>query len=529
MTDSTPAGTPDDAATRAPATSRLVLLFIALALVVPLIGFVFVKIQTPQIEREAYGNLQAIARLKAEQIESWLGERRGDGKVLAASREFNAQVHSFLQDKTDKNLRREILDHFQSLHEGYGYDTILLLDSRGDQVLNQGGMHLDRTPATHDLVALAITSKQLQRGELYRGDEGHVHLDWVVPVVVSDARGERAVAAILLRIVASEFLYPLIQTWPTASASAESLLVRREGESAIFLNELRHRRGTALILKLPATSPDLPAAIAIRAAGPGTVRGTDHRGVDVLAAYRPIAGTDWHIVAKVDRDEVLAPLWSSLYWVGLIALAAVAAIMLALLLLWRQQQRSQALELLAQKGKADRLLATLADNSSDTIFIKDLEGRYLLINPETARILGKTAAQALGRDDAALFPPAQAEMISANDRRVIAENRINTYEETLATVDGERIYLATKGPLRDGEGQVIGMFGIARDITDRQQAEMALRQTIEELERFNRVAVGRELDMISLKQQVNALSRQLGLAAPYALDFADPSATGARD
>jgi len=134
-------------------------------------------------------------------------------------------------------------------------------------------------------------------------------------------------------------------------------------------------------------------------------------------------------------------------------------------------------ELEAQTERADalQLLATIAENSSDAIFAKDLEGRYLLFNRENARVTGKTAAQALGGDDSALFPLEQAKMIRANDGRVIAENQINTYEETLATVDGERTYLATKGPLRDRDGRVIGLFGISRDITVRKASEDRVR------------------------------------------------------
>lgn len=139
-------------------------------------------------------------------------------------------------------------------------------------------------------------------------------------------------------------------------------------------------------------------------------------------------------------------------------------------------------ELAAQdeKTRALGLLSAISDNSSDAIFAKDLEGRHLLVNPEVARVAGKNADEMLGQDDTFLFP-LQAAIIRANDRRVMDENRIFTYEETVATTDGERTFLATKGPLHDAQGQVSGMFGISRDITERHQSVLLLRQHAEAL------------------------------------------------
>ena len=77
-----------------------------------------------------------------------------------------------------------------------------------------------------------------------------------------------------------------------------------------------------------------------------------------------------------------------------------------------------------------QLLAAIVDGSTDAIFAKDLEGRYLVFNRATARVIGKRSEQALGCDDTALFPPEQAATLRANDRRVIVENRTHTYEET---------------------------------------------------------------------------------------------------
>ena len=189
----------------------------------------------------------------------------------------------------------------------------------------------------------------------------------------------------------------------------------------------------------------------------------------------------------------------------------------------------------AEKARALALLAAIADNSSDAIFAKDREGRYLMANPEVERIVGKSAEEMTGQDDTTLFP-LQAATIRANGRRVMDENSTNTFEETVATAEGERTFMATKGPLHDEQGQVSGMFGISRDITERNQAAAMLKQQAEamsrrvaELEHFNRATVDRELAMIELKQQVNVLSVELGRAPPFDLGAFDaPEAAGRR-
>ena len=91
-----------------------------------------------------------------------------------------------------------------------------------------------------------------------------------------------------------------------------------------------------MMLRLPMTNTGLPAAAVLHAASSGTVQGTDYRDVRVLTAYRPVSGTDWRIVAKIDRDELLVPLWRMSYWIGLVALSAIVLMTVALRLLWRR-------------------------------------------------------------------------------------------------------------------------------------------------------------------------------------------------
>lgn len=122
------------------------------------------------------------------------------------------------------------------------------------------------------------------------------------------------------------------------------------------------------------------------------------------------------------------------------------------------------LQTAAREAKAAALLHALTETSSDAIFAKDHEGRYLLFNRAAERLLGKSREQVLGRDDHTLFPPEQVALLRANDRHAMAQGRAETYEEKIDTCEGPRTFLVTKGPLRVAD-DVIGTFGVSRDIT----------------------------------------------------------------
>ncbi|MCK9199658.1 MAG: ATP-binding protein [Gallionella sp.] len=346
-------------------TGRLSLAFAALVLVVPLIGFAIAGLYGPQIEREAHANLEAIARLKAEQIENWLLERQGDAEVLAGDEKLAELAARLARREQDEKLAELIRNRFDQLRSSYHYDRILLLDTH-NRFLLTSGTEVGMAPVLPDLLQQVIASQKVQRRDIYRDQEGHIHLEWAVPLVVPDGQGGRAVAVVVLRVTAQQFIFPLIQTWPTASASGETLLVRHEGESVMYLNDLRHRQGTALTLKVPASALEQADALAPGRSESGSMQGRDYRDVPVLAAHLPVAGTGWHIIAKIDRDEVMAPLRDLVLWVSLIALAAIAAVSGAMMMLWRQQQHSHRVEMrertMAAIEQSERHFRSLFEN-----------------------------------------------------------------------------------------------------------------------------------------------------------------------
>jgi PAS domain S-box-containing protein len=142
--------------------------------------------------------------------------------------------------------------------------------------------------------------------------------------------------------------------------------------------------------------------------------------------------------------------------------------------------------LLDRVGETRALLQSVFDATSDAIYVKDLEGRYLLFNRGVELVTGKSADEVMGRDDTFLFPAEEAAVVMEGDRAVIAGGVTETYEERLTAADGElRVYSSTKGPVRDATDQVYGLFGIARDVTDSRRTLMELEHRTEELERSN--------------------------------------------
>jgi PAS domain S-box-containing protein len=119
------------------------------------------------------------------------------------------------------------------------------------------------------------------------------------------------------------------------------------------------------------------------------------------------------------------------------------------------------------------LLAAIVEGTTDAVFVKDLDGRYLMVNSACARILGRPKEEIIGKDDAQLLPPETAGRLAEVDRRVMDTGEPNSYEEVLPVAGRLRTYLSTKSVHRDAGANAGGIIGISRDITERKRAEEA--------------------------------------------------------
>jgi PAS domain S-box-containing protein len=127
------------------------------------------------------------------------------------------------------------------------------------------------------------------------------------------------------------------------------------------------------------------------------------------------------------------------------------------------------------------LLQAVIDNSPAVVYIKDVLGRYMLVNRQFESLFRVSRRQIAGRTDVELFPAEHAEAFRANDRRVLEAGAAMEFEEVAPHGDGPHTYISVKFPLFDREGTPYALCGISTDITPRQRAEVALREQSEVL------------------------------------------------
>ncbi len=318
---------------------RLVALFLLLAAGIGAAGYGYLRNQLAHAFQEKNHVLAAIAALKARQIADWREERMAEAESIRTTSFIVEYARRWLAGGAKNAAERQaLLDWMKAPRHARHYRCVYLFDPSGKMRLASTEDADLPCEYSRPAVREAVRSQRVQFLDFHAANPAErVHLSLFVPLL-AEAGGQKTVIGVLaFEIDPRHFLYPLIQTWPTPSATAESLLVRRDGDSVLFLNELRHNPAVALSLRQPLGETDLPAVRAALGAE-GAFEGKDYRGVEVLSVLRRIPDSPWVLVAKIDRAEVAAPLRERMVLVASLCALLVGLTAVAAILLWRQQQ-----------------------------------------------------------------------------------------------------------------------------------------------------------------------------------------------
>ncbi len=380
-----------------PYSRGLLAVFLSLALGILVGGSLYLRGQLATAREAAQGELQEIADLKAGQIANWYQERQGDARQILQSSLIQGEFRRFLAGAPQAPSRDELRTWMEGLCSSSLFQRVVLFDAQGRVRLVAPPEATVQVEGLAPWVREAPRARDLVNQDLYRDPGGaEIHMNLWVPIPGTAPGGGSSEGLLLLQVDARSFLFPLIQSWPVRSASAETLLVRREGDAVLFLNELRHRPHSALRLHVPMSGPSaLPAILAVQGRE-GLVRGLDYRGVPVLSAVRRVPGTPWSMVAKIDEGEIYGPLRLRGWIVGAILMGMVGVVALGMGLMLRHQETLRISKQLVLEREG-RILASryehLLQHANDAILLLDGEGRILEANERAQEYYGRTLSE----------------------------------------------------------------------------------------------------------------------------------------
>ena len=415
-------------------------------------GYFYYNYSANQIRAEELKDLTAIAQLKINQIVQWHKERDADAEVISNGPFFLNAIQKWLQIKNDKASTTYIQTKLSQNQKAYEYEAIILSSVNGEVLLSAGSnlAHLDKE--TSDRIIEAVKHRKIEHTDFYYcNTEQKIHYDIIAPLINDK---NNVIAAIVLRVDPADFLYPLIQTWPTPSKTAETLLIRKKGDKVLFLNNLKFRKDAALKLEIPLTEKDVPAVQAVLGYK-GIWEGNDYRGVKVLSYLSDIPGTKWYMVSKIDNDEIFSELRFRGGVIILFILLLILSITAGLSWIYRFHQSNIYKELYTTQEGFKATLYSIGD----AVITTDSKGKVQHLNLVAERMTGWSEADAKGEKLENVFKIINEETRNKLEnpiRKVLAEGFIIgiANHTLLISKDGKEIPIADSGaPIKDETGE----------------------------------------------------------------------------
>jgi PAS domain S-box-containing protein len=456
-------------------------LFIFLVLASGAVSYTAFQRHSSNIRQGELNELSTIADLKVAEIAKWRKGREGDAEIFSRAPFFARAIEKWLQRGAPPDEDRQmIVERMRLMQSAYGYQEIFLFDAQSKPVLSASPDAA--LPGAHTLerVRQSIQTRSALFLDIGSSDDPG-SMGMITPILASHGDKSISIGAAYLRMDPSQFIFPLLKAAPSDHKSMEMVLVRREGNDVLFLNVPRPGEGASL-LRQPLSQSKLPAAMAVLGSQTET-DGVDYRGVPVIAALRKISDSDWFLIAKMEQQEIYAPL-RKLAWLVTGAIIVLVTLTGAAMSLWWRSQRARFL--IAEQERTEKGLRaasayarSLIEASLDPLVTISAEGKITDVNKATEEVTGFSRNELIGTDFAGYFT--EPEKAQAGYQQVFGQAFVRDYPLTIHHRSERLIDVLYNATVyRDEAGNIQGVFAAARDITERKRAE-------KDIQRLNRL------------------------------------------
>lgn len=477
---------------------RFLLIFLLSFLFILFIGWIYYEQTKKQLEEKARQDLAAIADLKIEQISNWLLERQGDAILISNNPLIMPRLKTFLEKTSPTDADDDIRAWLMAVKNHYNYENILLVDAKMDVRLSVGTSQFVIDTEDRKVITDVIEAKKPSISDLHRSEKTDlVHMAVFAPLLwkKDTAAAPSCIGVVIMEVNPDEFLFPMLKDWPTHSLTAETLLVRREGDKVVFLSDLRHSKFPPLTLQLPLTKTNMPAVMVVLGKS-GYMEGVDYRNVPVVGTLRQIPEKSWGMVAKIDREEVVSPIRQRAIIIGGSALTLILLMGLTLLFLWKrkdaefykdklimEQDRNNLKEALDYSEQQSRLIL---ESIADGVHGLDKQGRITFENKAALVIFGFESEEMIGKQAHPLIHHHRADGTEYPAEECPAYRTLHDGEtryvenEVFFRKDGSSFPVVYASyPLKDKDGIITGVVVVFRDISLKKHAEEEYRTIVQ--------------------------------------------------
>ncbi|MCX6158759.1 MAG: PAS domain S-box protein [Ignavibacteriae bacterium] len=443
-----------------------------------LAGFFYYRYEEKVIVNNQKQNLEAIAELKIEQIRKWMEENVQNADNVSKNPYSLKEIDDLINGTGEPGLKDVIINRLKYRVNSFQYENIYLTTPAGKVILaaNDNDNKID-TSFLKDIRLAGEKRVAMFSDFRFCNIHNKIHLLVISPNINSK---NVLLGFLVFAIDPSEYLYPLIQKWPTESETAETVLFEKNGNEVLFINELRHQPNSALKLRIPLSNVDLPAVKAINGER-GIVDGTDYRGNKVLAYVTQLKGTNWYMTSKIDKDEVFVELKYRAYFISSIVVLMVLFTSTLAAYVYNSRQRFILQSLVTKDEelvKSQELLAVMGSVAKIGGWEFDVTTKMGSWTKEVAIIHEVDPAAVTNADIGISF--------YVNDSKEKIENALTDaiekgipydLELEMVTAKGNHKWVRTIGEPFKENGRVVKLQGSLQDVTEKKAADEKLKES----------------------------------------------------
>jgi len=462
---------------------NLIITFLVLIFCIWVIGYIFYQKQRNTIKNNCLENLNAIAELKVEQIINWRNEILSDAQIIFNNPTIANDVHYLILSKSNPRTKKTFLYLLESILKLHHYQSLILLDKNKNIIFSFPDTKEALGTGAKALINEAVKSRKIILSDLYLNKTLNIIRITLIVPIFSSGKDIAPEGIFLLRIDPQQFLFPLIQKWPAKSKTSETILFRRDEDNIVFLNELRHKKDTALKLRFSIKEKLLPEAMALRGIKEIT-EGIDYRGKPVIAIIKQIPDSSWFISAKTDKEELYDPVEKLFWGVTFIESILIIGATVFLGLIWRQnnilrdlEEHKRAEEMLK---KSEEKYRAIFENTGSATLIIEADKTISLLNSETEKLTGYSSFEIHGKSWKDFVPAEELDRLLKYHelRRIQPESVPRNYETQIKDKFGNIKNVLVTAAMITGSGQSIVSL---LDITEWKKSEIEKEKLYKQL------------------------------------------------